>query len=89
VTTMVTAAVILTASSRLPMRKETAADPRSSRMRVSLNCLRKRNHSGSLSSWVSSLWPWSWMRAVASEGDRPWERDVASFWAVWDEERMQ
>jgi hypothetical protein len=29
------------------------------------------------------------MRAAASEGDRPWERDVASFWAVWDEERMQ
>jgi hypothetical protein len=76
VTTMVTAIVMLTASSKLPMMTETPAEPSSRRISVSLNCLTKRSHSGSDSSCGSSLWPWTCMRADASDAERPWVTEV-------------
>lgn len=61
---------------------ETAADPNKSNMSVSLNCLRKRSHSGSGSSCGSSLGPWVCILAAAVEWERPCVADVDSFRAV-------
>jgi hypothetical protein len=52
-----------------------AADPSKSNINVSLNCLRKRSHSGSGSSCGSSFGPCVRRRAVASEWARPLTRE--------------
>ena len=56
-TTMVTAAVMLTASSMFPTRTEAAAEASRRTMSGSWNCLRKRIQTGSGSSWGISLGP--------------------------------
>ena len=76
VTTIVTAIVMLTASSRLPMNHEITADASSRRIRVSLNCLRNLSQSESSFSCGNSLGPLSSNLASASEGERPWVREV-------------
>ena len=58
--------------------KDTAAEASSSNIRVSLNCLRKRNHKGSGFSCGSSFAPFWRSLASASEGDNPRVTDVFS-----------
>lgn len=58
------------------MQKEIAADPRSSKINVSLNCLTNRSHKGSGSSCGNSLGPSRANRMSASAGESPVIVDV-------------
>lgn len=54
------------------------AEPSSKRMRVSLNCLRKRTHNGSGISCGNSLEPFWSSLASASAWERPCTNEVSS-----------
>lgn len=72
---MVTATAMLIASSVLPRKSDTAAESNKSSMRRSLKALMNRSHSGSGSSWGSSLGPSRRNLASASDGIRPRVRE--------------